>query len=91
MPATMGVRTGESKIGLIRGNGGGEDLPHANKIITVSLHGYSHESDISCNSALYFGRASKLRKFLDSDQILSILVGGFLSVSVKSKENKALS
>lgn len=48
-PAIMGVRTGESNIGLVCGNDGSEDLPHAHKTITVSLHGYSHESDFYCN------------------------------------------
>lgn len=65
----MGVRTGESEIRLIRGDDGSEDLPHANKTITVSLHGYSHESDFYCNSALFFGRASKLNVFFHFNQV----------------------
>ena len=63
-PATRGARTGAREIGLVCGNDGSEDLPHAHKTITVSLHGYSHESDFYCNSVsffFFFGRASELR------------------------------
>ena len=48
-PAIMGVRIGKCEIGLVCGNDGSEDLPHTHKTITVSLHGYSHESDFYCN------------------------------------------
>ena len=44
-PAIRGVRAGESEIGLVCGNDESEDLPHTHKTITLSLHGYSHESD----------------------------------------------
>ncbi len=60
-PAIMGVRTGEREIRLVCGNDGSEDLPHTYKTIAVSLHGYSHESDLYSNSVSFFGRASKLR------------------------------
>lgn len=40
-PAIMGVRTGEREPGLVCGNDGSEGLPHTNKTICVSLHGYS--------------------------------------------------
>lgn len=48
MLAIVGVRTGESDIRLVCGNDGSEILPH--KTITVSLHGYLHESDFHRNS-----------------------------------------
>lgn len=49
-PAITGVRTGTSETGHVCGNDGNEDLPHTHKTITVSLHGYSHESDFYCVS-----------------------------------------
>lgn len=42
--AILEVRTGGSKIGLVCGNDGTEDLPHAYKTIVLSLNGYAHES-----------------------------------------------
>lgn len=54
-PAIRGVRTGESEIRLVCGNDESEDLPHTHKTITVSLHGYPHESDFYCNFVSFFG------------------------------------
>lgn len=62
-PAIMGVRTGESEIRVVCGNDGSEDLPHTHKTITVSLHGYSHESNFHFSFVAFFGRASKFGVF----------------------------
>lgn len=69
----------EKDRACICGNDGSEDLPHAHKTITVSLHGYSHESDFYCNSALFSGRASKLRVFFHSNQVLLYSVVYYLN------------
>lgn len=62
-PAIRGVRSGESKIRLVCGNDGSEDLPHTHKTIPVSLHGYPHESDFDCIFVSFFGGASKMRNW----------------------------
>lgn len=60
-PAIEGVRTGKERDqACVCGNDGSEDLPHTHKTITVSLHGYSYESDLYCNSVSFFGKTLKL-------------------------------